>query len=302
MKHQSFTILILPDRGKAGIKWHLTRTKLLVLACFIALLFFTLFSFSVHYFYILNREFESRWLRSENQAYQEQTHNYAQKIALIEQRLHQVNQLEKQLKNLTTLPDQLTPPTGGPTRPFDPYASYELFDSAVLSRLEQKVLDSRLTLLESELNHQIDSLNQLLDRLDEEKVLFQYTPSIWPLVGWVSSDFGMRRDPYTSEYVMHSGLDIAADMGSPIVAPAAGYVTFVGMLGPYGKTVIIDHGFGISTYYGHLSQAYVTVGQEIKRGSRIAAVGNTGRTTGPHLHYEVRQNGIPTNPRYYIIN
>lgn len=122
------------------------------------------------------------------------------------------------------------------------------------------------------------------------------TPSIWPAAGYVSSPYGLRFNG--TEF--HQGIDIAADMGTPIVATADGVVTAAGWNGGYGNMVDVDHGGGIVTRYGHASALAVTVGQQVRRGEVIAYVGSTGRSTGPHVHYEVRVNGAPVNPAGYL--
>ena len=122
------------------------------------------------------------------------------------------------------------------------------------------------------------------------------TPSIWPAAGFVSSPYGLRFNG--TEF--HQGIDIAADMGTPIVATADGVVTAAGWNGGYGNMVDVDHGGGIVTRYGHASAVAVTVGQQVRRGEVIAYVGSTGRSTGPHVHYEVRVNGAPVNPAGYL--
>jgi murein DD-endopeptidase MepM/ murein hydrolase activator NlpD len=128
------------------------------------------------------------------------------------------------------------------------------------------------------------------------------TPSIWPVKGYLTSGFGRRKAPMAGASRMHKGLDISNRVGTPIRAPARGAVTFAGMDGAYGISVTIDHGNGIITHYAHMQRASVTVGQYVQRGDVIGALGNTGRSTGPHLHYEVRVNGMPVNPMRYILN
>jgi murein DD-endopeptidase MepM/ murein hydrolase activator NlpD len=128
------------------------------------------------------------------------------------------------------------------------------------------------------------------------------TPSIWPTRGWLTSRFGRRISPFTGRVQVHPGLDIACEPGTPIVAPARGRVTFVGERGPLGKTVILDHGFGIETTYGHARELLVQPGQRVERGQRIALVGSTGRSTGPHLHYGLEINGRLVDPVDYILD
>jgi murein DD-endopeptidase MepM/ murein hydrolase activator NlpD len=125
-------------------------------------------------------------------------------------------------------------------------------------------------------------------------------PNLWPVEGQVTGSFGERIDPFNGEGAFHSGVDIGSSYGHPIVAPADGVVTVTDTMGGYGKTIMIDHGSGISTRYGHLSGFAVTTGQHVQRGDIIGYVGESGRSTGPHLHYEVRINDTPVNPYKYL--
>ena len=125
-------------------------------------------------------------------------------------------------------------------------------------------------------------------------------PNLWPVEGQVTGSFGQRIDPFNGEGAFHSGVDIGSSFGHPIVAPADGVVTVTENMGGYGKTIMIDHGNGISTRYGHLSGFAVMVGQRVQRGELIGYVGESGRSTGPHLHYEVRINDTPVNPYKYL--
>lgn len=143
---------------------------------------------------------------------------------------------------------------------------------------------------------------ELWETLSERQSLMAATPSIKPVRGWFTSKFGYRISPFTSRPMMHNGLDIAAAPGSPIYAPADGVVSFAGYDPGYGKLVSIDHGYGVITRFGHTSQIFVEVGQKVKRRDIVASVGNTGRSTGPHLHYEVRVNSVPVDPQNYVLD
>ena len=125
-------------------------------------------------------------------------------------------------------------------------------------------------------------------------------PNLWPVEGQVTGSFGERIDPFNGEGAFHSGVDIGSNYGAQIIAPADGVVTFTDILGGYGRAVMIDHGHGISTRYGHLSGFAVMAGQAVHRGDVIGYVGASGRSTGPHLHYEVRINDTPVNPYKYL--
>jgi len=146
------------------------------------------------------------------------------------------------------------------------------------------------------------SFRQIEELFKKQKSLLAATPSIWPTRGWVNSGFGLRISPFTGRWEMHEGIDIANNVGTPVVSTADGIVKFVGRYGGYGITLIIVHGYGYSTLYGHLSQVRVRPGQRVKRHQVIALMGNTGRSTGPHLHYEIRINDKPVAPRHYILD
>lgn len=149
---------------------------------------------------------------------------------------------------------------------------------------------------------QHDSFSNIFSKLQDKRNLLAATPSIRPVKGWVSSRFGYRESPFTGRREFHRGLDIATHNGTPIVAPADGLVTFSGKKGLMGNMVTIDHGFGMVTRYGHIHEIIKKRGERVKRGETIALVGNTGRSTGPHLHYEVRLNGVAVNPVNYFLN
>jgi murein DD-endopeptidase MepM/ murein hydrolase activator NlpD len=151
------------------------------------------------------------------------------------------------------------------------------------------ILKNVLTSLESHLT--------LVRRtVEKREALLNATPSIWPVDGWLSAGYGMRPDPFTGAADFHPGIDISVEKGTPIQATADGTIELAAPSGDYGNLVVIDHGFGLVTRYGHLSKFAVWPGQQVKRGDVIGYVGATGRATGPHLHYEVLANGKLMNP------
>jgi murein DD-endopeptidase MepM/ murein hydrolase activator NlpD len=145
-------------------------------------------------------------------------------------------------------------------------------------------------------------LDQVEANLARQESLFSATPSIAPALGLITDSFGRRPDPFTGRRAFHKGLDISARRGTPVVASADGVVVFTGRNGGLGKTVRVAHGFGYTTLYGHLDKITVSPGDEVQRGDQIGLLGNSGRSTGPHLHYEVHVDGKAANPRYYILN
>jgi murein DD-endopeptidase MepM/ murein hydrolase activator NlpD len=146
------------------------------------------------------------------------------------------------------------------------------------------------------------SLEKLVEALEGKRDRLESTPSIWPAKGWLTSRFGMRISPFTGRPQFHAGLDIAAAPGTEIVAPARGTVTFAGKRGPLGNSLTIDHGHGVHTVYGHTQKILVKRGQKVERGQVIATLGNSGRSTGPHLHYVVEIAGKTKNPLDYIFD
>jgi murein DD-endopeptidase MepM/ murein hydrolase activator NlpD len=184
-------------------------------------------------------------------------------------------------------------------------------------------LDSQLPLKEKhnslmrDMHEQIEQLSRasgsqqeefesLLRSLEDQQNLLASTPAIRPVSrgvkSWVTSRFGYRKSPFTGRREFHKAYDIAARQGTPILATADGVVTFAGKKGLLGITIIVDHGHGMATRYGHISKLLKKRGEKVKRWETIALMGNTGRSTGPHVHYEVRLNGMPVNPEKYILN
>ena len=149
---------------------------------------------------------------------------------------------------------------------------------------------------------QREGFESLFNFLQDQRNLLSSTPAIRPTKGWVTSEFGYRISPFTGLREFHKGLDIATRRGMPIVAAADGIISFIGNSGLLGKVIVIDHGHGMVTRYGHVEKVTKKRGQAVKRGHNIAHVGVSGRTTGPHVHYEVRLNGIPVDPSKYILN
>jgi murein DD-endopeptidase MepM/ murein hydrolase activator NlpD len=163
-------------------------------------------------------------------------------------------------------------------------------------------MKAELDRLSTEAEFREKSFQELYSFLEGKKKQLSSTPSIWPVRGWLTSGFGYRIDPFTGLRQFHDGLDIANRLGTSIIAPADGIVSRVANSFGYGLTVEINHGYGIKTIYGHLSKAYISVGHSVRRGERIAAMGSSGRATGPHLHYEVRLNDVSMSPMNYILN
>ena len=162
-------------------------------------------------------------------------------------------------------------------------------------------MHAQVSLLKTAAAQKQQDLKTLLSGVEAQRNLLARTPTILPVKGWISSRFGYRKSPFGGRREFHKGVDIAAKNRSPVVATADGVITFAGAKAAYGKTIVIDHGHGIVTSYGHLSKTLVKAGRHVKRGDTVGLVGSTGRSTGPHVHYEVRLDGMPVNPQKYVL-
>ena len=226
-----------------------------------------------------------------------------QRMEAITARVQAITQLNDPERNLRLGP--LQDATGRPAPVL--YAQGERIDA------EDELLDGRagLLVLDHALAHRQQAANALeirqssvLGFLAGREGLLRQTPSIYPTASRVIiSGFGPRTDLFTGHPVVHKGVDILADVGSAVWAPADGKVTYVGRRGEgYGDVVVLDHGFGVQTHYGHLGRICAAIGDSVPRGHAFAEVGRSGRTAGAVLHYEVRFNGIPEDPRRFLLD
>ncbi len=230
---------------------------------------------------------------------------------------NEINRLEKEMLHLETFIDSLEHydrklRSYAPLMPIDEelrnmgVGGYTpLFEEENLSAdMKKELTDISETLdnLVGRARLQRSSFMELADFLEEKSYLRKHTPSIMPVQGWMIRGFGYQIDPFTGQVKMHEGLDIAAPTGTPIIAPADGTVRFAGNKQDYGLFVEVDHGYGFMTRYGHCQRIRVNSGMQVKRGDIIAYVGNTGRSTGPHLHYEVSVSYKTVNPMNYILS
>lgn len=191
-------------------------------------------------------------------------------------------------------------PTGAPLSdvPSEPQARIEIrSDESLIAALQRSAKQLGEVAIAQE-----RSLAEVAVQLESKRAHLAATPAIWPTKGWLTSRFGTRISPFTNQKQFHAGIDIAGERGTDVVAPAQGRVVFSGNRGPLGKSIIIDHGYGVRTQYGHSDDLYVKTGEVVQRGQRIAALGNSGRSTGPHLHYVVEVKGKAVNPLDYIFD
>lgn len=300
MKKRFFTVFIVPQDPsqirKFKLPLNLLKTMVVIFGVSCAAFSFILFDYTR----LKIKTHELNGLRKENVELKIQLQALASKMGDVEFQMAKLKQFDKKLRIITNMEvpggsNQMLG-IGGPS----PEEDLAALDSARGGLIKQ--MHSDLDQLKTEAMTQEKSFTELHEYLFKQTSLFASTPAIWPARGWVTSPFGYRISPFTGLRQMHEGLDIANAIGTPVFAPADGIVSKADRENGYGKTISINHGYGIVTKYGHLSEIYVHVGQRVKRGEKIAAIGNTGMSTGPHLHYEVVANGVNVNPEKYILN
>lgn len=246
--------------------------------------------FSYQYFTTLSQTHELAKLRRENRDLEKANEEFSLSVEGLRSQLHSVEEKTRKLAIIAGISTLDAGTAGG-------VGGLRSADAAVATphrdEVDKMQFDSRRIAAD---------LNLLEKKLQERSKMLSSTPSIAPVRGILTDGFGGRRDPFTGERGSHSAVDISTDHGQPIHAPADGVVVKAEWANGYGNVVFISHGYGYSTRYGHLSKFSVKPGQRIQRNDIVGYVGSTGRSTGPHLHYEVRVNNSPVNPLEYILN
>lgn len=305
---KKLSFLILSDTGSPVKQLTVSRDHLRyiyfgVAACLILLVFVT-YDYLALKLTFNKKKIESKIYKQADEIINQrkQIQKFAEEITSLKSNLVALNDFEKKIRiiaNIEEPADQDSLFGVGGSIPED-------LDSQIPLTEKHNSLIRAMHMQTQQLNQasveQQKEFESLFKRLESQRNLLSSTPAIRPTEGWVSSGFGHRKSPFTGLREFHKGLDIAGRKGTPIVATADGIVTFVGNNGFLGKMLKIDHGHGMVTRYGHIQKVLKKRGEAVKRGETIAHMGSTGRSTGPHLHYEVHLNGIPVNPKKYILN
>lgn len=295
-----YTVLVVPDRSSKTMRFRVPHGLFLRLSVVAAVLSVAGVGAMFHYAHVVSQSADDRAIKEENAQLRGELLQIQQKVANINKTLDRVQQLDQKLRAISLLSDPDRNLAIGPVGAKEGEGESD-GKALVLDPEDGPTVESKLDSLSAEAAKQEQSLQELQEYFQDQKSLLASAPSVWPARGFVTSDFGHRLDPYTAERVMHKGLDIAVPYGTAVNAPADGTVVFASTEGGYGNVLVIDHGYGIKTRFGHLAQILVKAGQKVHRGDKVALSGNTGRSTGPHVHYEVRVNGIPQNPRKFIL-
>ena len=307
MGKDEVTIVIFPGSLSTPKKLRLPKrlVKFSILVSFVVLIGFlgSSFYFIQQYLKLQGSEAELVKLRRESKIRKIQVEKFTQQVKNFETEMVRLERFEKKLRVITALENsprsiEKNWGVGGPYG-----LSTNSFTTAMGRGAANMVerLSNGLDHLGKQAKIQSISFQELDNFFKNQKSLLSSTPSIWPTRGWVTSGFGFRKSPFTGLREKHEGWDIAARNGAPVRTTADGVVVVEGREYGYGNLVEIDHGYGLVTRYGHNSKHFVKVGDRVKRGQVVTLVGNTGRSTGPHLHYEVLLNGVPVNPKNYIL-
>ena len=246
--------------------------------------------FSVQYFTSLSQTHELSKLRRENKELQVANEQFSKSVESLRTQLHTVEDRTRKLAIIAGIDalDETSMGGVGGARQNDPLSANPYRDDVDKMGFRSRTLERDLSILE--------------ERFTAQMQLLSSTPSIVPVRGILTDGFGGRSDPFTGEPGKHLGIDVSSAVGQAVRAPADGVVVKASWENGYGNVVYLSHGYGYSTRYGHLSGFGARPGQRVKRGDVVGYVGSTGRSTGPHLHYEVRLNNNPVNPLEYILN
>jgi len=293
---KKLSVFIVPDSGNIR-QFSFSKSLLIGLVAVVFLYSGASLVFSIDFF---SRKVEAHRYKSMS----EENRFLTAKLASINMSIGKLNdevkglvEKEKAIRTIFELPE-IDPQErelgiGGPDAISSTDSSAPIKDAAFQSEAE---ID-RLVALSS---FEKDQFNYIYQRLLEKKSNLDHTPSIWPTQGYLIRGYGVKSDPFTGEQKLHSGLDISNRIGTPVVVTADGVVASTSYQSGLGNTIVVDHGNGFQTVYGHLSQFKAKEGQKVRRGELIGLIGNTGYSTGPHLHYEVVRFGGTINPVRYI--
>lgn len=313
---RKITIVFIPENAKQTKQIKLPRW--LVRSTYVVSFIATTFLSYIVYDYMQLRSLREAYqkIASENQGLKGEAQLLVSNLEEVRQSLKRVQDYSEKLGELTQLKvKRFSSRTGiGPLTPqeFDHMRSLDQAEKPAdeqhlplgidMDRLIFRTTFEKLRNTGNNANQNALRLQKLLSTLSQQRSLLASVPSVSPVEGWITSGFGARVSPFSGDRDLHMGVDIAAPIGTPIYAPADGVVIFSGPKDGFGNFVMIAHGYGVVSRYGHNAENLVEPGQKVSRGDQIATVGMSGRTTGPHLHYEVILNGTATDPRKFILN
>lgn len=306
---KKITFFVLGNTGSLIKRITVFRGVIACLTIFIAICLIS-FGFIIYDYHglkkdiLIAKEFESDISNQQEEIVNQrkQLKVFAAEINSLKSKLVDLKNFEEKIRNIANIeenanPEHLFGVGGSIPEDLDTQTPITEKNNSLIHEMHEQTTQFNLAAV-----NQKKSFESLFNNLEDQRNLLASTPAIRPTTGWISSKFGYRTSPFTGLREFHNGLDIATQNGTPIVATADGVVTFAGTKGLMGKLIVIDHGYGMVTRYAHIHKLLKKRGDAVKKGDTIALVGNTGRSTGSHLHYEVHLNGIPVNPAKYILN
>jgi murein DD-endopeptidase MepM/ murein hydrolase activator NlpD len=292
MANEFYTLIVVPHAKARFRKLHIPVRLAKWVMGGAGVLSLALMGVLVHYVVISVQVSELKRLRSENLALSTKAHAYEESATKLQAKLLTLQSMVTKLGVMAGLEKTLPDPTIGGVGGL---SGFETKAPSLDVALSMKTMEKTTEELTQKSSH-------LQEFYQDQKLVLASTPSIWPVRGYLASGFGNRIDPFTGQPDFHPGLDISTPIGTKVQAPADGVVVSTGIKGSYGNAIVIDHGYGIMTRYGHLQSFNVKPGQRVRRGDIIGFVGQTGRATAPHLHYEVWVRDQNQNPVHYILD
>lgn len=300
-RRKTYTLMLVPNHQPARVvRLKSSRATLLVVGALVGGLLTTATLLTADSLRVRTKLVRLRSLDAQNTAQSIALRNLEERARYLDQEMMKIKRFDHKLRRVMNLepPKEETSLVGAGGAPEEDPTYY-----GDLAQEEQMVVENMnvdFDTIDYDIHLERNSLEEIEAYILEQQSIIDSMPTLRPVPGWLTSRFGYRRSPYTGMRQFHRGLDMSNAVGTPVIAPADGLVAFASRKGPYGNLVVIDHGYGYSTRFAHLSEILVRSGQRVKRRQIIAALGNTGISTGPHVHYEVRLNGIPTDPESFF--
>jgi murein DD-endopeptidase MepM/ murein hydrolase activator NlpD len=285
--------------GERAREFRVGRTGIMAVVATLALSFFAATHFLYDYRENLSKIKDLRGLRQRVSEQNLTLYNLNAKFESLETEVERLRALDARIRSLARIDLPLrTGPAEKAGLP-DGIGGVETQESAAAGRLD-RLLDLRFEKLKKDVLVDLRNLEVLREELDGRRIFLESVPALWPVRGILSSGFGVRNSPFTDTPVFHHGLDIVARSGVHVVAASAGRVVRSGYESLFGNVVVLEHGFGYRTLYAHLKERLAAAGDIVQKGDPVGTVGDTGRATGPHLHFEVHVNGLAVNPTRFL--
>lgn len=301
LSKEYFTFVVIPHSGKGTRQFKFNKVLLYAilgitttLCISLVLLIISLANTNYALHTSLNNASQLQHLSNQQK---QEINELRNRTSAINEKLNTISELEEKVRSMVGLRTPVNAPASKPTsRSFDRSTISTDADESILEDT-----DYNLEVLATEMDGKIENLSDLIADVGDQLKILESRPDLMPTEGKITSKFGYRTSPFTGKRQFHQGIDIANDKGTPIYAAGTGIVTFSGWNAGYGKTIIISHGNGYRSVYAHNNENLVETGQKVKKGDVIAKMGSTGKSTGPHLHFEIHSKGVQINPENVLI-